>query len=260
MKQFILLCFLLLTASLLLAQSVPTDTVKTKRSLFKHKKHKQEATWTPYCSSCEITQFDPETYFKDDDADGVFNVFDLQLNTPALAPVDSNGVAVDSDGDGVLDFEDAEPNLNNKFEIESYLDNDIEFEQLRFQYIHTKEFNGEMCLPLIMFEIDSFLLTPFLKPDLNQLVALSNRYTKFFLELDGSIDSGYEKNNPEIGNKRMFTVAEYLLDMGMNENKIAVIFNDFNNAYTAEIFNSPKRFTVYASVSTHFVRYFSCAW
>ncbi|MBK7442602.1 MAG: hypothetical protein IPI65_13965 [Bacteroidetes bacterium] len=84
MKQFSLLCFLLLTASLLLAQSVPNDTIKTKRSFFKHKKHKQEATWTPYCSSCEITQFDPETYFKDDDADGVFNVFDLQLNTPHL--------------------------------------------------------------------------------------------------------------------------------------------------------------------------------
>lgn len=113
MKQLSLLCYLLFTASLLLSQSVPTDTVKTKRSLFKHKKHKQEAAYTPYCSSCEITQFDPETYFKDDDADGVYNVFDLQLNTPTLAPVDSNGVAVDSDGDGVLDREDAEPCLNS---------------------------------------------------------------------------------------------------------------------------------------------------
>ena len=77
--------------------------------MFKHKKQKQEAAYTPYCSSCEITLFKPETYFNDDDADGVYNVFDLQLNTPALAPVDSNGVAVDSDGDGVLDCFDNDP-------------------------------------------------------------------------------------------------------------------------------------------------------
>ena len=44
----------------------------------------------------------------DADKDGVTDQFDLEPNTPVGAPVDSHGVAKDTDGDGVPDYKDKE--------------------------------------------------------------------------------------------------------------------------------------------------------
>jgi len=50
-------------------------------------------------------KFDPT----DTDGDGVIDMFDKEPNTPAGARVDTHGVALDSDGDGVPDYRDKEP-------------------------------------------------------------------------------------------------------------------------------------------------------
>lgn len=44
----------------------------------------------------------------DSDGDGVFDMVDKEPNTPEGFPVDTRGVSLDSDGDGVVDGEDAE--------------------------------------------------------------------------------------------------------------------------------------------------------
>ncbi len=56
----------------------------------------------------------PKVVLPDADKDGVTDQFDLQPNTPAGAPVDSHGVAKDTDGDGVLDYKDKEPLTSQK--------------------------------------------------------------------------------------------------------------------------------------------------
>lgn len=50
----------------------------------------------------------PKPILDDSDGDGVPDQFDLEPNTPAGAPVDSRGVSRDTDGDGVPDYRDKE--------------------------------------------------------------------------------------------------------------------------------------------------------
>lgn len=50
----------------------------------------------------------PKITLADSDGDGVTDQFDLEPNTPAGAPVDTHGVAKDTDGDGVPDYKDKE--------------------------------------------------------------------------------------------------------------------------------------------------------
>lgn len=50
----------------------------------------------------------PKILLVDTDGDGVPDQFDLEPNTPKGAPVDSHGVSRDTDGDGVPDYKDKE--------------------------------------------------------------------------------------------------------------------------------------------------------
>ena len=45
----------------------------------------------------------------DTDADGIIDMLDQEVNTPAGAPVDTRGIALDSDGDNIADYKDKEP-------------------------------------------------------------------------------------------------------------------------------------------------------
>jgi hypothetical protein len=50
----------------------------------------------------------PKPVLDDTDGDGVTDQFDLEPNTPKGCPVDSHGVSRDTDGDGVPDCKDKE--------------------------------------------------------------------------------------------------------------------------------------------------------
>jgi outer membrane protein OmpA-like peptidoglycan-associated protein len=50
----------------------------------------------------------PKPVLDDSDGDGVTDQFDQEPNTPAGAPVDTHGVSRDTDGDGVPDYKDKE--------------------------------------------------------------------------------------------------------------------------------------------------------
>ena len=50
----------------------------------------------------------PKPVLDDSDGDGVTDQFDMEPNTPAGAPVDTHGVSRDTDGDGVPDYKDKE--------------------------------------------------------------------------------------------------------------------------------------------------------
>ncbi len=64
---------------------------------------------TPVLNDISELQKRPVIDTNDDDNDGVVNAFDKEPDTPADAPVNAAGVALDSDGDGVKDYMDKEP-------------------------------------------------------------------------------------------------------------------------------------------------------
>lgn len=227
MKNFSLLCYFLISTSLLSAQSATNDTTTTKWKLFKHKKHKQESAYTPYCSSCEITQFKPETYFNDDDADGVYNVFDLQLNTPALAPVDSNGVAVDSDGDGVLDCFDNDGVLPIHTLSNKKMDSIIRESGYPCKSILGSNYN-EWILPVIFFDFNSNIPDSVSLDFLKRTAELLIHNPNLTIEIDGNYDYDVESSN--LGIIRMYYVANFLIDEGVDSNKIRLKYDDFQNS------------------------------
>lgn len=55
----------------------------------------------------------------DTDGDGVIDMVDKEVESPANAIVDSRGVAMDSDGDGILDHEDKEPFSQPGYKVDS---------------------------------------------------------------------------------------------------------------------------------------------
>ena len=55
----------------------------------------------------------------DADADGVIDMLDQELDTPAGCPVDTRGVTLDSDGDGYPDCKDEEPYSPPGFDVDS---------------------------------------------------------------------------------------------------------------------------------------------
>ena len=89
-------------------------SLKRNVSLGKKSKRVQPLWWTNpnnyvYSEMNKPTHMKlPKTVLPDGDKDGVTDQLDLEPNTPAGAPVDSHGVAKDTDGDGVPDYKDKE--------------------------------------------------------------------------------------------------------------------------------------------------------
>lgn len=55
----------------------------------------------------------------DEDADGILDMFDQELDTPEGCPVDTRGITLDSDNDGVADCKDQEPYSPPGFDVDS---------------------------------------------------------------------------------------------------------------------------------------------
>lgn len=85
--------------------------VSGRLSFFLGKKDKRAIPmWWDNPTSTYLRKYEaPGDHFKDSDGDGVDDFYDVEPNTKADCPVDSKGRLLDSDGDGCPDCEDPEP-------------------------------------------------------------------------------------------------------------------------------------------------------
>ncbi|MBK8701443.1 MAG: OmpA family protein [Saprospiraceae bacterium] len=109
----------------------------------------------------------------DSDSDGVIDMLDQEVDTPAGATVDTRGVALDSDSDGIADYKDKEPfspigyeigkdGIANVKKCESCLTESDVFKMIDSRTAGFKK--GDDCskwfLPMIHFDLDKYKVKP----------------------------------------------------------------------------------------------------
>lgn len=143
----------------------------------------------------------------DGDGDGVCDYFDLEPNTPAGCPVDTHGVTLDTDGDGVPDCKDQEK-LTQKhcFPVDANGVGKCPDPECCKQIVVTPKCNIG-ALPSIQFAKGSATLSSSAKSLLNSVAAQLNASPVCTLTLTGS-------DKYAITDRRMDAIIKYLNETG----------------------------------------------
>jgi OOP family OmpA-OmpF porin len=112
----------------------------------------------------------------DEDADGIIDMLDQELDTPAGCPVDTRGVTLDSDGDGFADCKDQEPYSPPGFDVDdkgvaavptiteddvnAIVDNKTLAMMTTVNNLANKSDCGKWFLPMIHFDLDRYNIKP----------------------------------------------------------------------------------------------------
>jgi len=156
----------------------------------------------------------------DTDGDGVIDLLDQEPDTPAGAPVDVRGVALDSDGDGVPDYMDKEPFSRPGFDVDSdgvaivpdrgYLTED-EINTL----VNNKMSNLRMdwWLPMIHFDLDKYYVKPAYYGSLLQVSTVMKNQPGLNVVVRGYTDNrGSAEYNRVLSYNRAKAVVDYLVE------------------------------------------------
>lgn len=112
----------------------------------------------------------------DEDGDGIIDMLDQELDTPAGCPVDTRGVTLDSDGDGYADCKDEEPYSPPGFDVNDkgvaavpyVTEDDVNTIINNKTVVMMEEVDrkiaandcGKWFLPMIHFDLDRFNIKP----------------------------------------------------------------------------------------------------
>ena len=154
---------------------------------------------------------------KDDDNDGVINMLDKEADTPANAPVDTRGRALDSDGDGVKDYMDQETHSPPKAIVNE------------FGIAPTKSFDCSTCgsnwfLPSVHFDNDKYCIKGEYYSDLKNVANVLAKNPKLCVAVTGFTDDGRTGDyNAGLAYNRAKAVADFLAaNYGVDRNRIAL--------------------------------------
>ncbi|MBY5957882.1 OmpA family protein [Membranicola marinus] len=162
----------------------------------------------------------PELDLTDTDGDGVIDMLDQEPDTPVGAPVDVRGVALDSDQDGVPDYMDKEPFSKPGFDVDAdgvaivpdqgYLTED-EINTL----VNNKMSNLRMdwWLPMIHFDLNKYYVKPAYYGALLQVATVMKNQPDLKVVVQGYTDNrGSADYNRVLSYNRSKAVVDYLVD------------------------------------------------
>ena len=139
----------------------------------------------------------PKFDLTDSDGDGVIDMTDQEVNTPAGCPVDTRGVTMDSDGDGVVDCKDEEPYSPPGYEVDQagvaqiekdYLTED-EVVNLINQRAAATETNLNWFLPMMHFDLDKYYVKPEFYGSLHNIAAVMQSHPDVKVVATGFADN-----------------------------------------------------------------------
>lgn len=156
----------------------------------------------------------------DTDGDGVIDLLDQEPDTPAGASVDVRGVALDSDGDGVPDYKDKEPFSRPGFDVDGdgvamvpdrgYLTED-EINTL----VNNKMSNLRMdwWLPMIHFDLNKYYVKPAYYGSLLQVATVLKNQPGMNVVVRGYTDNrGSAEYNRVLSYNRAKAVVDYMVE------------------------------------------------
>ncbi|MCB0601571.1 MAG: OmpA family protein [Saprospiraceae bacterium] len=155
----------------------------------------------------------------DSDGDGVIDMLDQEPNTVAGAPVDVRGIALDSDGDGVPDYQDKEPYSPPGYDVDANgvakIDGPWVTEDEVADMINSRIANikTEWFLPMIHFDLDKYYIKPEFYGQLHHVATVMKEHPEIKVVADGFADV---RNTAEYNNvlsyKRAKASIDYLVE------------------------------------------------
>lgn len=171
----------------------------------------------------------------DTDGDGVIDMLDQEINSPAGATVDTRGVTLDSDGDGIPDYIDKEPFSKSGYEVDKdgvakvpcciTLDDINKAIDARAGSLKGNDCNNSY-LPMIHFDLDKATLKPEFYGHLHHVAQVMKMCPDLCITVHGHTDvrSGNAYNNA-LSYARAENVANYLVsNYGIDRSRIKIMY------------------------------------
>ncbi len=175
----------------------------------------------------------------DSDGDGVIDMLDQEPDTPMGARVDTRGVAMDSDGDGIPDYRDKEPfsppgyivNGDGVADVKCCITLDDVNKAIDMKASSFKSDCGKWFLPMVHFDADKSNVKPEYYGHLHHVATVMKMCPDLCINATGYSDiNSKSKNKDALSYARAENVADYLVNKyGIDRNRIKVGYGHDEN-------------------------------
>ncbi len=182
----------------------------------------------------------PELDLTDEDGDGVVDMLDQELDTPAGCPVDTRGVVLDSDGDGLADCKDDEPYSPPGFTVDNNGVAEIpavetlsEGDVIRIMNENcpgcksvAKTGCGEWFLPMIHFDLDKYSIKPEFYSQLHHVASVLKMCPELCVVAHGHTDNRNSNDyNKVLSYNRAQSAVDYLVsNYGIDRSRLKLMY------------------------------------
>lgn len=155
-----------------------------------------------------------QSFKTDSDGDGVSDEFDKEPNTPPGATIDGAGRTIDSDKDGIPDYKDKCPTIAGRD-----INNGCPIEPTAKQLAVVSEVKRTL-----QFETGKAIIKPASFPALDNLAEMLLDNPSFNFRIEGHTDNvGNAESNLELSNQRAGAVKDYIMAKGIQKERIIAV-------------------------------------